>query len=127
MSETILRTDDGATFMINCLDVEPEKQKELAEVMSEGAEKYIRHRPGCLSVNVLTSNDGKRVLYIAQWRSKADIKATLSDPNVQAVRDRASELAKPDAHAYTVYALHHPDPETPETPETSETPETPVV
>lgn len=109
MSETVIRAEDGAAFMINVFDVDPENQKELAEVMSEGAEKYIRNRPGCLSVNLLTSNDGKRLLYIAQWRSKADIKAALSDPDIQKVRERAAELAKPDAHAYTVYALHHPE------------------
>ncbi|MFD7428164.1 antibiotic biosynthesis monooxygenase [Streptomyces sp. NPDC059814] len=109
MTETVIRAEDGAAFMINVFDVAPENQKELAEVMSECADKYIRHHTGCLSVNLLTSNDGKRLLYIAQWRSKSDIKAALGDPDIQAARERAAELAKPDPHAYTVYALHHPE------------------
>ncbi|MFC4033356.1 putative quinol monooxygenase [Streptomyces polygonati] len=109
MSESVIRTGDGTIAMINVFDVEPEKQKELAEVMNEGAEKFIRHRPGCISVNILTSNDGKRLLYFAQWRSKADIRATMSDPDVQVYRDRAAALAKPDPHAYTVYSVHHPE------------------
>ncbi|WP_431990644.1 putative quinol monooxygenase [Streptomyces albogriseolus] len=109
MTETVIRTDDGAVAMINVFDVEPERQQELAEVLSEGAEKHIRHRPGCISVNILCSNDGKRLIYFAQWRSKADIKATLSDPDCQIYRDKAAELAKPDAHAYSVFAVHHPE------------------
>jgi quinol monooxygenase YgiN len=109
LSQTVIRADDGTFAMINVFDVEPDNQKELAEVLSESAEKFIRHRPGCLSVNILSSIDGKRVTYFAQWRSKADIKATMSDPDVQIGRNKAAELAKPDPHAYTVYSVHHPE------------------
>jgi quinol monooxygenase YgiN len=109
MSQTVIRTDDGSFAMINVFDVEPENQQELAEVLSESAEKFIRHRPGCISVNILASIDRKRVTYFAQWRSKADIKATMSDPDVQVGRDKAAKLAKPDPHAYTVFAVHHPE------------------
>ncbi|MEV0445720.1 antibiotic biosynthesis monooxygenase family protein [Streptomyces spectabilis] len=109
MTETIIRTDDGTFAMINVFEVEPEKQRELAEVLSEGAEKFIRHRPGCISVNIMTSRDGKRLVYFAQWRSKADIKATMGDPEVQVYRDRAAALGTPDPHTYTVFAVHHPE------------------
>ncbi|WP_261568430.1 antibiotic biosynthesis monooxygenase family protein [Frankia gtarii] len=109
MSETVIRSGDDTFSMINIFEVEPEKQKELAEVLSESAERFIRHRPGCISVNILSSIDGKRVAYFAQWRSKADIKATMSDPDVQIGRDKAASLAKPDPHAYTVFALFHPE------------------
>ncbi|GHG21773.1 antibiotic biosynthesis monooxygenase family protein [Streptomyces filamentosus] len=109
MSETVIRADDGTFAMINVFEVEPEKQKELAEVLSEGAEKFIRHRPGCLSVNILTSLDGRRLVYYAQWRTKADIKATMADPDVQFYRDKAALLGKPDPHAFTVFAVHHPE------------------
>lgn len=109
MSETVVRADDGTFAMINVFDVDPEKQKELAEVLTESADKFIRHRPGCISVNIFTSLDGKRVLYFAQWESKSAIKATMADPNVQIGRDKAAALAKPDPHAYTVYSVHHPE------------------
>ncbi|MEV4636521.1 antibiotic biosynthesis monooxygenase family protein [Actinoplanes sp. NPDC049548] len=108
MSETVIRADDGTFAMINVFQVEPENQKELAEVLTESADKFIRHRPGCISVNIFQSLDGKRVGYFAQWRSKADIKATMSDPDVQVGRDKAAKLAKPDPHAYTVFSVHHP-------------------
>jgi quinol monooxygenase YgiN len=105
----VIQTDDGFFTMVNVFDVDPENQKELADVMSEGAEKFIRHRPGCVSVNILASRDGKRLLYFAQWRSTADIKATMSDPDVQVYRDRAAGLAQPDPHVYTVHSVHHPE------------------
>lgn len=105
MSETVIRTDHGTIAMINVFEVAPENQQELADVLSEGAEKFIRHRPGCVSVNILPSTDGKRLVYYAQWRTKA----TMADPNVQVYRDKAAELAKPDPHAYTVFAVHHPE------------------
>lgn len=109
MSETVIRAEDGTYAMANVFIVDPDKQQELAEVMREGAEKFIRHRPGCISVNILTSLDGKRLLYFAQWRSKADIKATMADPDVQLYRDKAAALATPDPHAYTVFSVHHPE------------------
>lgn len=109
MTETVIRAGDGTFAMVNVFDVEPDKQQELAQVLSESAEKFIRHRPGCISVNILSSIDGKRVVYFAQWRSKADIKATMSDPDVQVGRDAAAKLAKPDPHAYTVFSVHHPE------------------
>jgi quinol monooxygenase YgiN len=108
MSETVIRAGDGTFAMVNVFDVEPDKQLELAEVLTESADMFIRHRPGCISVNILTSLDGKRVTYFAQWRSKGDIKATMADPDVQVGRDKAAKLAKPDPHAYTVFSVHHP-------------------
>ncbi|MEU1887094.1 antibiotic biosynthesis monooxygenase family protein [Micromonospora rifamycinica] len=109
MSETIIRAGDGTFTMVNVFQVEPDKQQELAEVLTESADRFIRHRPGCISVNILTSLDGSRVTYLAQWQSKRDIKATMSDPDVQVGRDKAAKLAKPDPHAYTVFSVHHPE------------------
>lgn len=33
--------------------------------MSEGADRFIRHRPGRLSVNILTSLDSERLVHYA--------------------------------------------------------------
>lgn len=109
MSQTSITPDDGTIAMANFFTVDPDDQEALAASLAEGAEKAIRHRPGCISVNILKSTDRKRVLYFAQWRSKADIKATMDDPDVQVFRDRAAQLGKPDPHAFTVYSVHHPD------------------
>ncbi|CAM5485692.1 antibiotic biosynthesis monooxygenase family protein [Leifsonia shinshuensis] len=106
---TTFATGDGRFYMVNFLTVERESQLALAENMAEAGAKAIRNRPGCVSVNVLKSTDGYRVLYIAQWESKEAIKASLGDPLIQSYRDRASELGTPDAHAFTVFSTHYPD------------------
>jgi heme-degrading monooxygenase HmoA len=46
---------------------------EPVRVLAEGTEKAMRHRPGFVSVNVLASYDGTRVVNYAQWRSPEDV------------------------------------------------------
>lgn len=106
-SEAVIRADETVTF-INVLEVEPAKQRQLVEVMTESAEKVIRHRPGCISVSVLASNDGTRVVSYAQWRSADDIKATREDPQAQKYAKRAAELAKASPNIYSVAAVLEP-------------------
>jgi heme-degrading monooxygenase HmoA len=66
----------------------------------------IRHRPGFVSVKLLTSNDGTRVVNYAQWRSLEDIKATMADPEAQAYTRKAGELAQAAPHVYSVASVH---------------------
>lgn len=109
MKETVLRAGDGTWMMINWFTVDPDRQVELAEVLGEGADKFIRHFPGCLSVNIATSRDRTRLLYIAQWEKKSDIKAAMADPDINVYRLRAAGIATPDAHAFQLHSTHHPD------------------
>lgn len=106
-SEAVIRADETVTF-INVLDVEPAKQQALLEVMTESAEKVIRHRPGCISVSILASKDGSRVVSYAQWRSAEDIKATRDDQRAQEYAKRAAELAKATPHVYSVVSVVGP-------------------
>jgi hypothetical protein len=43
---------------INVFDVEPSRQRELVDLLGEGAAEVIRHRPGFVSVTLLASTDG---------------------------------------------------------------------
>lgn len=106
-SETVIRVDETVTF-VNVLEVEPDKQQALLEVMNESAEKVIRHRPGFISVSILASKDGSRVVSYAQWRSPDDIKATRDDPRAQEYAKRAAELAKASPHVYSVVSVLKP-------------------
>jgi hypothetical protein len=64
-------SDQPVTF-VNVLDVEPERQHELAGLLTRGAQEVIRDRPGFISITVLASRDGRRVINLAQrarsWR-----------------------------------------------------------
>jgi heme-degrading monooxygenase HmoA len=106
-TDTVIRADDDTATVINVFDVDASNQQRLVEVLTEGSEKVMQHRPGFISVNLLTSNDGTRVVNYAQWRSLDDIKATLADPDAQAYARKAAELARPSAHVFSVVAVQH--------------------
>ncbi|MFC5740526.1 antibiotic biosynthesis monooxygenase family protein [Dyella tabacisoli] len=103
--EAVIRADDTVTF-INVFDVEPSKQQELINVLNEGVEKVIRKRPGFISVSILASKDGTRVVNYAQWRSLDDIKATREDPSAAPYAQKSAELAKATPHVYSVASIH---------------------
>jgi quinol monooxygenase YgiN len=106
-NHTAIRVGDEPVTLINVFDVDPSKQQELLDLLNEGTEKVIRRLPGFVSVNLLTSNDGTRVVNYAQWRSLEDIKATLADPEAQNYAKRAAELAQAAPHVYSVASVHH--------------------
>jgi quinol monooxygenase YgiN len=107
MNETVIRVEDAVATFINVFDVDPSKQQELIEILKEGTEKVMRKRPGFVSVNLLASADGTRVVNYAQWRSPDDVKATMGDPEAQAYAKRAAEIAKATPHPYRVVATYH--------------------
>ncbi|MEU6711280.1 antibiotic biosynthesis monooxygenase family protein [Nonomuraea sp. NPDC046802] len=107
MTDTVIRVEDQIATVINVFDVDPAKQQELVEILKEGTEKVFKGRPGFISVNLLASADGTRVVNYAQWRSPDDVKATLADPEAQIYAKRAGEIAKASPHPYRVVATYH--------------------
>lgn len=87
--------------VINVFDLEPSKQQPLVELLTEGAEQVVRHRPGFVALELLVSNDGTRVVNRARWRSLGDIKAAFEDPALQDYARRAGELARATPHVYS--------------------------
>jgi quinol monooxygenase YgiN len=93
--------------LINVYDVEPEKQAELARLLSEVTESTIRQQPGFVSVSVHSSLDGKRVVNYAQWVSKEDFEGFMKKPETQEQLRRFAALAKSVSPSlYTVNAVH---------------------
>ncbi|AZT91838.1 MULTISPECIES: antibiotic biosynthesis monooxygenase family protein [Micrococcales] len=87
---------------VNVIDVEPEKQPELVELLKEGTEKVMKHRPGFISVTLLASADKTRVLNVAQWESADDVKATQSDPEAAEYAKKTAGIAKASPGLYQV-------------------------
>jgi quinol monooxygenase YgiN len=108
-NHTVIRAGDELVTLINVFDVDPSNQQQLVRLLTEGAEDAIVDRPGFVSVNVLASVDGSRVVNYAQWRSQGDLKATMADPAVQDYARRAAKLAQASPHVYSVVAVHHAD------------------
>jgi quinol monooxygenase YgiN len=107
MSETVIREGDQPVTLVNVFDVDAARQQELVDLLIEGTEKVVRHKPGFVSVNLLASKDGSRVVNYAQWRSQDDVSATMADPEVQGYARRAAELAKATPNVYSVVSVHH--------------------
>jgi hypothetical protein len=106
-NESVIRVGDEPVTFISVFDVDQSDQQDLVGVLAEGTKKVMQHRPGFVSGNILASNDGTRVVNYAQWRSHADVKATMADPDAQRYAHRAADLAVPTPHVYSVVFVHH--------------------
>jgi hypothetical protein len=106
-NETVIRVGEEPVTLINVFEVDPSDQRQLVALLVEGTEEVIRHRPGFVSVNILASNDGTRVVNYAQWRRHEDVKATLGDPDAQGYAHRAADLAVATPHVHSVVYVHH--------------------
>lgn len=103
---TIDAQDAGVT-LINVYEVEPEKQAELASLLSDATEKVMRHQPGFVSVSIHSSFDGTRIANYAQWASKEDFDRMVKSPEAQAQMKRFAALAKSVSPAlYKVNSVH---------------------
>ena len=94
-------TSAPVTF-INVIEVEPALQQEVVAILTEGTEKVIRHRPGFVSVTLLASTDGTRVVNLARWRSLDDVRATQADPAAAEYVQRTAVIAKAGPNVYAV-------------------------
>ncbi len=93
--------------LINLYEVEPERQAELARLLSEVTDAVIANQPGFVSVSIHRSVDGKRVVNYAQWASKEDFEAFMKAPGTQDQLQRFARVAKAVSPAlYTVDAVH---------------------
>lgn len=100
-----MTTDNGITF-VNVVDVDPARQAELVALLQEGAERVIRHRPGFVSLTLLASADGTRVVNLARWRSADDVRATQADPLAAEYANRTAAIASARPGLYTVAAQY---------------------
>lgn len=89
---------------VNIVEVEPETQQEVIDILKEGAEKVISQRPGFISLELLASADGKRVLNVARWESPDDLKAVQSDPEAGEFVKQVMQLARATPGAYRTAA-----------------------
>lgn len=89
---------------VNIVEVEPGKQQEVIDVLKEGTEQVISHKPGFISLELLASADGKRVLNVARWESAEDLKAVQSDPEAGQFVKQVMELGEATPGAYRTVA-----------------------
>ncbi|MCE1892594.1 antibiotic biosynthesis monooxygenase, partial [Enterobacter hormaechei] len=102
------RTVMSEVTFINVIEVDPSKQAELIKLLQEGTESVISKRPGFISVTLLASKDGSRVVNIAKWKSIADVQATQADPASAEFAKRTMAIAKASPGIYDIVG-HYSD------------------
>ena len=88
---TTITTDQDVMTLINVFTVEPEHQQELIDLLAE-ATTVMTAQPGFISANLHRSDDGRRVVNYAQWRSRDDYAAMLADPQARVHMGGAAAL-----------------------------------
>ena len=103
---TITAHADHVT-LINVLTVQPERARELVDLLTAATEDVMQHIDGFVSANIHLSTDGTRVVNYGQWRSAEAMQAMREDPTARQHMAQAAELAVGfEPHLYTVESVH---------------------
>jgi quinol monooxygenase YgiN len=103
---TITAHSDHAT-LVNVFTVEPERARQLADLLTAATDEVMQHVDGFISANIHLSSDGTRVVNYAQWRDAAAFQAMLQDATARQHMAKCAELAISfDPHLYTVESVH---------------------
>ena len=93
--------------LINMFTVAAEGQQRLLDLLVEATESVMQGLPGFVSANLHKSLDGTRVANYAQWRSREDFEAMLTNPVAAAHMEEAARIAeKFEPHLYEVSSVH---------------------
>lgn len=92
--------------LINVLSVEPNKQKQLVELLGENIESVIKALKGWIGTDLIASADGRQVVIRSQWETSADVEAMRNNPRMVAYFPRVAELASLNSIAGEVVLSH---------------------
>jgi heme-degrading monooxygenase HmoA len=74
-SMTTISKEKKFIALINVFTVDPVKQQQLVDLLTQATESSVRHMPGFISASLHRSLDGAKVAMYAQWRSVQDYQA----------------------------------------------------
>jgi heme-degrading monooxygenase HmoA len=69
-----IQENNGIVTQITTVDVDPERQDEVLQVMTERA-KFMATQPGFVSISLHRSEDGNHVVNYIQWSDREKLKA----------------------------------------------------
>jgi quinol monooxygenase YgiN len=103
---TITAHADHAT-LINVFTVQPERARELVDLLTKATEDVMQHIDGFISANIHLSTDGTRVVNYAQWRSADAMQAMQQNPTAREHMVLCAKVADGfEPHLYTVESVH---------------------
>lgn len=104
---TTIQEHSPYATLINVFTVEPQRARELAELLRIATDEVMRYLPGFISANIHLSADGTRVVNYAQWESAEAFQAMTNNPHAREHMDRCAVIAGSfDPHLYTVESAH---------------------
>jgi heme-degrading monooxygenase HmoA len=101
-SMTTIRKENKFITLINVFTVDPAKQHELVNLLTQATESSVRHVPGFISGTLYRSLDGTKVAMYAQWRSVEDYRAMRKNAAALPYMEQALTLAKFESGMYEV-------------------------
>lgn len=108
MDETTISEHAPLVTFINVFTVEPERQRELLNVLTTASGEVMRHLPGFISGNFHASTDGTKIVNYIQWEGTETLEAAQVDPAARAHMKRAMAIAvNVEPHMYEVNTVHH--------------------
>lgn len=98
----IEKTDSPPVTQITFIESEPDKQAEVLSVMSERAE-FMCRQPGCISISLHRSLDGRRIVNYIQWETRELLRAAHQAPEFRKEWSHFDQLTSDiDPHLYEV-------------------------
>jgi quinol monooxygenase YgiN len=87
---------------ITFIEAEPEKQAEALSIMTERA-RFMARQPGCISISLHRSLDGRRIVNYVQWDSPDLLRAAHQSPEFRKAWNQFGKLTDEiDPHLYEV-------------------------
>lgn len=105
-AHAVITAESPVITLINVLEVAPERQTALIDLLEKATAEVMRHLPGFVSATLHRSLDGTRVANYAQWRSMEDFEQMLANPEAQAHIREATAIAKAAPVVYRVNSVH---------------------
>lgn len=93
---------NGDVTFINILEVEDGRQADVVRILEDATTAVISKRQGFISMTVLASKDGRRIVNIAKWASATDLQALQADPAAAEFGKKLHGLATPSPGLYDV-------------------------
>src|ERR1700748_1073501 len=104
---TVITEHADYATLINVFAVEPERARQLADLLTAATEDVMQHIDGFISANIHLSTDGTRVVNYAQWRNAEARRAMRRTPAPRQHRAQCADLADGfEPHLYTVESVH---------------------
>jgi quinol monooxygenase YgiN len=104
---TAITAHAGHTTLINVFTVQPDRARQLVDLLTAATEEVMQHIDGFISANIHLSTDGTRVVNYAQWRSVEAMHAMQQNPTAREHMVLCAEVADGfEPHLYTVESVH---------------------